>query len=153
MIEAKANYMAMVILALVAIIIAIYSLITHSKKLSVWLEKRQKRRHTLDLLIDNADNIQCTSVLKNQIEELSKSVEELKSITAENIEHNKRQDKEIERSLRQRQVQDMALFALLDVQRQEGRNGPITKAYEAMHDYMLSESSKSYAEILKKKED
>ena len=144
------NDYALIILAIAALLGAIYAIISHSKKFILWDSNRKKRREKLDMLIDNAENIKCTDETRERVDILVASVEDLRVITEKNIDHNRMQDKEIERSLKQRQVQDMALFALLDERRKQGKNGPITEAYGAMKEYMLSENSKPYTDILKK---
>jgi len=151
-ISQSAQGIALIIIALAGVAGAIYMLINHNSKFRAWLDKRRERQSKLDHLIANADKIQCSKELTEQIQILANSVEELTRSVERTKEHNLRQDREIARSLKQREVHDIALFALVEVAKKEGNNGAVANAYQAMLAYMRDQANTPYAEILIKGE-
>lgn len=142
------NNVAAVILSVAGLVAATYGLIVHKTKVKAWRKRRQKRREVLDNLIDNAEQLQCGT---NQLTDLTASMttltDKVDKVTAtlnRTIKHNARQDREIMRSLQQREAHDLALYALLDVAKREGNNGPVTEAHQKMTAWMQKESHRPY---------
>jgi len=128
------------------IITVITLLIANRKKIKAWGDGRRERAKKLDCLLENVTQIKTThealEALIAATKSTSASVQQLAETLEETIEHNKRQDAEIERSREQRRVHDIALFALVDVAKQNGHNGAITQAHEELTSYLREEAHK-----------
>lgn len=144
-------YINSFVLALAALIGAIYALITHSTKLKAWLKQRKDRRMKLDELIDGANNILCShAVIEEQNKQIEKLTETTETITEDikdlsktikqEINHKTKLDEAIDKSTRQGKVHNLALFALLDAALKEGKDGPITEAHTLMRGYLIDEA-------------
>lgn len=96
------------------------------------------------MLIATAEDRRCVdcniSELDERIDRIAGKVELLTESLNETIKHNKLQDAEVSRSLRQRKVHDIALFAIVDALKQQGHNGYVTEAHKALEDYLREEA-------------
>jgi len=140
---------AYVVITFVGVITAIYTLITYNKKIKTWRKIRRERQEKLDNLLENTALHNCGNCsieeLRDQVNTISESVETLANLVKETVRRNEQQDIEIMRSRRQREVHDIALFALVDERKQSGANGAITNAHEALTNYLRDEAHKPVA--------
>jgi len=135
-----------IVLTMGGIVGTIYGFITYNKKYRAWKKDRMERQEKLDALLNSPMVSNCASCslgeLREQVGETSKSVKELAKTTEAIITHNLLQDEEIEKSRRQREVHDIALFALVEAAKEDGKDGAITTAHQAMTEYLRSEALK-----------
>lgn len=142
--------------AAAAFVGALYALVKYKGAIQNWFSKRRKRRETLDRLIENAETMKCTECnineLRERVDKNAKDIGDLTEILSDTIEHNQRQDKEIEKSLKQRELIYASLFAIMDTQKQAGiENDALNLAHREMEEFLRKEAHRPMAGITKRK--
>lgn len=140
------------ILLAVAVIGAIYTLITHWSKYRLWSKRRIERKNMLDSLIDNGHHLICSQQLQvehNQMfEDIHKSINDLsdKVIATNSVceitkGHNLRQDAEIEQIASNIDIVAFGVYALIDdAVVNQGKNGNLRAAFNHFNEKMMAAS-------------
>lgn len=144
-----------VIAVIVGIVGGLYTLIKYNKTVRTWwTEWRGKREakkafeaeknEILKKLVHDAPHIVCSQIVQKehnaQFETLDRRLGGIEGVLCTLVNDNTRQDDEISRSLSERHLMVYSLYALVDSAHQEGKNGPITKAHEQLHEYIMSKA-------------
>lgn len=133
------------------LVLAAYAIISKTSKGKDWLAKFFARREALNRLIANTDVVTCVGIredhtaqlehLQETSDETAAEVRELRQTIEITIGHNRRQDREIRRSLERQNVTIRALFALVDVAHRDGHNGPVSASRAELLEYLSRAST------------
>lgn len=142
--------------AIAAFVGALYALVKYNEAIRNWYSKRRKRREALDRLIENAETMKCVECnvheLSDRVEKNAKDISSLTEVLSDTIEHNRRQDREIEKSLKQRELIYASLFAIMDTQKQAGiENNALDLAHKEMEEYLRKEAHRPMSGLTRKK--
>ena len=113
----------------------IVGIITNTSKFKEWHHDRMDRDANLDTLANNIDLIRDLINQSGSISEMSEKLKVIDSKLRRVLSDNKRQDRQIRDSLRERKLFMIGLMALLDWAIANGANGSIRKAYNELRDY------------------
>lgn len=123
------------VLTISGVIVALTNIFKPFKAIKRYWDSRRARIAAMTKVGDRLDSID------QQLRTMDDRQKTIAMDLKETIDHNRRQDTEIKRSLEQRQIHDGALFALLDASHKAGNNGPVTRARQALLDHMQKEAN------------
>ena len=124
------------------LVVALTNLFKPFKRLKAGLDARKAKNKLIHSAVITVDGVnERLDSIDRQLGQMNDRQQAMATDLKETIDHNRRQDAEIIRSLEQRRLHDSALFALLDASHHDGHDGPVTQARSDLLKHMNKEAN------------
>lgn len=124
------------------VVVALSNIFKPITSIKTYIETRRAKNRLIHNAAMTAEDMgKRLDSIDKQLGQMNDRQQVMASDLKETIDHNRRQDAEIIRSLEQRRLHDSALFALLDASHHEGHDGPVTQARADLLEHMNREAN------------